>query len=59
MRCCTIDSAPFSVSGCPGWVPVVGNVGLEVLTHLNYVYYVRKRAVHCEGRGCEVGVYIC
>ena len=49
----------FFVSGCPGWVPVVGNVGLEVLTHLNYVYYVRKRAVHCEGRGCEVGVYIC
>ena len=45
---CTIDGAPLSISGCPGSVTVVGDVGLEVLAHLNDVHHSRKRAVQCE-----------
>ena len=31
MRCCAIDGAPLSISGYPGWVTVVGDVGFEML----------------------------
>ena len=44
MRCCAIDGAPLSISGCPGWLTVVGDVGFEVLAHLNYIH---------QGRGNE------
>ena len=29
MRCCAIDGAPLSISGCPGWLTVVGMLGLR------------------------------
>ena len=47
MRCCAIDGAPLSISGCPGWLTVVGDVGFEVLAHPDYIQYSRKRAVQC------------
>ena len=48
MRCCAIDGAPLSISGCPGSVTVVRDVVFEVLEHLNYIHYATKRAVQCE-----------
>ena len=51
MRCCAIDGAPLSISGCPVCVTVVGDVRFEVLAHLNYIHYAMKRAVQCERWG--------
>ena len=48
VRCCTIGGVPLFISGCPGWVTVVGDVRFEVLAHLNDVHHSRKRAVQCE-----------
>ena len=43
MRCCPIDGAPLSISGCPGCVTVVWDVGFAVLGHLDYVHQGRGK----------------
>ena len=63
MRCCAIDRAPLSISGCPGCVTVVGDVVFAVLGHLDYVHQRRGKEVKeessvSEGWGWEVCVCI-
>ena len=44
MRCCAIDGVPLPISGCHGWLTVVGDVGFEMLAHLDNIH---------QGRGNE------
>ena len=63
VRCCTIDSAPFSISRCLDWVPVVGDVRFEVLAYLDYVHQGKGKEEKegssvSEGWGWEVCVCV-